>query len=113
MCSSDLGILGGTTGLAGIVVVIWSGLRGWAKDVQRAVFQPVGVATFAMTALGLSATGSVDIGAIKLFLLGLPVLLAGTWLGFKLYGRLDEKGFRRVVLWLLMASGLLLIGSLL
>src|SRR5712664_351743 len=47
------GVLGGMTGLAGILVVIWCGLRGWPKDVQRAVFQPAAVATFAMTALWL------------------------------------------------------------
>ena len=38
------GVLGGATGFAGILVTIWSGLRGWPKDVQRTVFQPVGVA---------------------------------------------------------------------
>ena len=34
------GVLGGITGLAGILVTIWCGLRGWPKDVQRTVFQP-------------------------------------------------------------------------
>lgn len=105
------GILGGLTGLAGIIVVIWSGVRGWPKDVQRAVFQPVGVATFAMTAIGLGATGTIAADTLTLFLFGLPVLLAGTWLGLMLYGRLDEAGFRRVVLWLLLISGILLIAS--
>ncbi len=100
------------TGLAGIIVVIWSGVRGWPKDVQRGVFQPVGVATFAMTAIGLGATGTIAADTLKLFLFGLPVLLAGTWLGLKLYGRLDEDGFRRVVLLLLLISGILLIASL-
>jgi uncharacterized membrane protein YfcA len=106
------GMLGGMTGLAGIIVVIWSGLRGWSKDVQRAVFQPVGVATFAMTAIGLGVTGTVAADTTKLFAFGLPVLLAGTWLGLKLYGRLDEQGFRRIVLLLLLISGILLIASL-
>jgi uncharacterized membrane protein YfcA len=106
------GMLGGMTGLAGIIVVIWSGLRGWPKDVQRAVFQPIGVATFAMSAIGLGATGTIAVDTLKLFVLGLPVLLAGTWLGLKLYGRLDEDGFRRVVLLLLLISGILLIASL-
>jgi hypothetical protein len=41
------------TGLAGIVVTIWCGIRGWPKDVQRAVFQPVAVAVFAPSALAL------------------------------------------------------------
>jgi hypothetical protein len=36
------------------------------------------------------------------------VLLAGTWLGLKLYGRIDEAGFRRIVLVLLLLSGLML-----
>jgi uncharacterized membrane protein YfcA len=106
------GVLGGLTGLAGIIVVIWSGVRGWPKDAQRAVFQPIGVATFAMTAIGLGATGTIAADTLTLFLFGLPVLLAGTWLGLKLYGRLDEEGFRRIVLLLLLISGILLIASL-
>jgi len=104
------GVLGGVTGFAGIVVTIWSGLRGWPKDVQRAVFQPVGVATFIMCAAWLGGTGAVSVRAVELFLLGLPFLLAGTWVGLKLFGRLDEEGFRKIVLALLLASGLALLG---
>jgi uncharacterized membrane protein YfcA len=103
------GILGGATGFAGIIVTIWCGLRGWPKDVQRTVFQPVGVAIFAMSAAWLGARGEIDGATVWLFALGLPVLLAGTWLGLRLYGRLDEAGFRRIVLLLLMASGLALV----
>ncbi len=102
------GVLGGVTGLAGILVVIWCGLRGWPKDVQRAVFQPAAVATFAMTALWLGAKGTIATDSVTLFLVGLPVLLAGTWLGLKLYGRIDEASFRRIVLALLLLSGVVL-----
>jgi uncharacterized membrane protein YfcA len=93
------------TGFAGILVTIWCGLRGWPKDQQRATFQPVGVAIFAMSALWLGGSGSVSTDTIKLFFVGLPALLAGTWLGLRLYGRLDEAGFRKVVLVLLLISG--------
>ena len=103
------GVLGGITGLAGILVTIWCGLRGWPKDQQRAVFQPVAVAIFAMSALWLGVKGAVSADTIRLFLFGLPALLAGTWLGMKLYGRLDEAAFRKVVLVLLLASGVALI----
>jgi uncharacterized membrane protein YfcA len=102
------GVLGGITGLAGILVTIWCGLRGWPKDRQRAVFQPVAVAIFAMSALWLGVKGAVSADTIRLFLFGLPALLAGTWLGMKLYGRLDEAAFRKVVLVLLLASGVAL-----
>jgi len=103
------GLLGGLTGLVGIVAVIWCQLRGWPKDVQRTVFQPVIITTSAMTAAWLGASGAFTADTVKLFLLGLPMLLAGTWVGMRLYGRLDEAGFRRVVLILLLLSGIFLI----
>ena len=103
------GVLGGATGLAGIIVVIWSQLRGWAKDQQRAVFQPVGVATFAMSAAWLGGQGSISPDVLRLFVVALPVLLAGTWLGLKLYGKLNEVQFRRLVLILLLVSGAVLL----
>jgi uncharacterized membrane protein YfcA len=53
------GVLGGITGLAGILVTIWCGLRGWPKDVQRTVFQPVAVAIFLMGALWIGVRGAI------------------------------------------------------
>jgi uncharacterized protein len=103
------GILGGLTGLAGILVTIWSGLRGWPKDVQRAVFEPVTVFIFALSALWLGAKGTVTLETVKLFLTGLPFLIAGTWLGLQLFGRLNEAAFRKLVLTLLFASGVALV----
>src|SRR5712691_158118 len=71
--------------------------------------RPVIIATSAVTAAWLGASGAVTADTVKLFLLGLPMLLAGTWVGMKLYGRLDEAAFRRVVLILLLISGMFLV----
>ena len=100
------GVIGGATGLAGIVITIWCTLRGWPRDEQRTVFQPIGVAVFLMTGIWLGGTGLVDFETLRLFVIGLPLLLAGTWVGLRLYARLDEAGFRKVVLGLLLISGL-------
>jgi len=105
------GVLAGMTGFAGILVTIWCGLRGWPKEKQRAVFQPVAVAIFLMTAFWIGAKGAVTAETIKLFFIGLPALLAGTWLGLKLFGRLDEATFRRIVLVLVLASGAVLLAQ--
>src|SRR5262249_1416896 len=78
------GVLGGLTGLGGIIGTIWCNLRGLPKEVQRATFQPVAVVVFAMAALWLGARGSLTLETAKLFALGLPFLFAGTWLGLKL-----------------------------
>jgi len=103
------GLLGGLTGLAGIIITIWCNLRGLPKDLQRATFQPVAVVVFAMAALLLGAKGSLTPETAKLFALGLPFLFAGTWLGLKLFGRINEAMFRKIVLALLFASGVALL----
>ena len=105
------GMIGGATGLAGIVTVIWTSMRGWSRDEQRAVFQPTGVASFLMIIMAFGGIGIITSDTIRLFLLGLPALAVGTWLGWMLYGKLDEAAFRRVVLVLLLLSGGALIAS--
>src|SRR5262249_24195677 len=86
------GILGGLTGLAGILTTIWCGLRGWPKDVQRATFQPVGVAIFATSAVVLGLNGAVDADVVRRFVVGLPILLAGARPGLELYCRRARGG---------------------
>jgi uncharacterized membrane protein YfcA len=103
------GLLGGLTGLGGIIVTVWVQLRGWPKDVQRIVFQPVILAAQGMTAVSLAFAGAYTAETIKLYLYGLPALAAGIWIGLKLYGKLDEAGFRKVILWLLLISGVSLV----
>jgi uncharacterized membrane protein YfcA len=95
--------------LAGILVTIWCGLRGWPKDVLRAIFQPVAVAIFLMSAMWLGARGTVTADTIKFFAMGLPFLFVGTWLGLRLFGRIDEAVFRKIFLALLFISGAALI----
>jgi hypothetical protein len=104
------GLLAGMTGLAGVFVTIWCGMRGWSKDTQRAVYQPVILASFILTAISLSAGGAITAEFLKLYFMGAPVLLAGMWLGLKLYGRLDDEQFRKLILVLLLISGVVLIG---
>ncbi|MCK1388794.1 sulfite exporter TauE/SafE family protein [Bradyrhizobium sp. 21] len=103
------GLVGGLTGLGGIIITIWCNLRGLPKDVQRATFQPVAVVVFAVAALLLGAKGAITFETAKLFALGLPFLFAGTWLGLKLFGRIDETTFRKIVLALLLISGVALL----
>lgn len=103
------GLIGGSTGFSGILPTIWSGLRGWSRDEQRAVFQPVAVAIHGLVLVWAGGVGAIDRATSQLFLIGLPAAILGTWLGLKLYGRLDEAGFRKVVLGLLLVSGIALV----
>jgi uncharacterized membrane protein YfcA len=103
------GLIGGLTGLVGVVIAAWCHARGFAKDVQRAIFQPVTFAAGAISMASLAVAGAVTAETIKLYALGVPVLLVGLWSGFHLYGRLDDAAFRKVILVLLFLSGLALL----
>ena len=72
------------------------------------MFQPVGVATFALSAAWLGGQGSISREVVPLFVVALPIVIAGTWLGLKFYGTLGEAQFRKIVLVLLLASGVVL-----
>jgi uncharacterized membrane protein YfcA len=105
------GVLCGLTGLPGFIITVWCQLRGWSKDMQRAIFQPVMLAAIVLTAVSLSIKGAVTADTIRLYFLGLPALLAGLWLGFRLYGKLDDAAFRKLVLVLLLVAGLALVAA--
>jgi uncharacterized membrane protein YfcA len=105
------GVLCGLTGLPGFIITVWCQMRGWSKDVQRAVFQPVMLAAILMTTISLGISGAITTDVLKLYLLGLPAMLAGIWLGFRLYGKLDDAAFRKLILMLLIFSGFALIAA--
>ncbi len=103
------GVLGGMTGLSGVFITIWCSMRGWPKDVQRSVYQPVILAAFVVTAAALAANGAVTADVMRLYVYGAPALAAGIWIGFNIYGRLDDRMFRKIVLILLLILGVVLV----
>jgi uncharacterized membrane protein YfcA len=102
------GIMGGIGGYSGVAPAIWSQLRGWPKDVARAYYQPLIVTAHVVTIAALGAV-ALDRKGFILFALALPALALGAWLGWTIYGRLDERRFRQVFAALLMLSGLVLV----
>ena len=99
------GLLAGLTGLPGFIITVWCQLRGWTKDVQRAVFQPVMLAAIVMNIVSLGISGAITPATLRLYSLGLPAMLAGLWAGFRLYGKIDEAAFRKLILLLLLVAG--------
>lgn len=100
------GVVAGMTGLPGFIITIWCQMRGWPKDVQRSVFQPVMLSASAMNLVSLGLAGAYSPETLELYVLGLPAMAAGLWFGFYCYGKLDEAAFRKVLLVLLIVSGL-------
>ncbi|MGA7066641.1 MAG: sulfite exporter TauE/SafE family protein [Pseudolabrys sp.] len=102
------GILGGLGGYSGVLPTIWTQLRGWPKEMARAVYQPYVIVMQAVTLAGILWVAR-DRADLKLLVMILPPLFLGTWIGWKLYGKLDDRRFRQTIAVLLIASGFTLI----
>jgi uncharacterized membrane protein YfcA len=101
------GVLGGIGGYSGVLPAIWTQLRGWPKDVARGVYQPFIVMAHIAT-LALIGVVALDRAGVVLFVLAVPALLLGAFIGWRIYGRLDEQRFRQVLAALLVLSGVIL-----
>ena len=105
------GLLGGLTGLGGVISTISCQWRGWPKDVQRAVFQPVLFAAFVVISISQAVAGTITGETLMLYALGVPFMVAGLWSGFRLFGKIDDETFRKTVLVLLLFAGLSLMAQ--
>jgi uncharacterized protein len=105
------GIMGGIGGFTGAIPTLWCTLRGFDKDVQRAVIQNFNLAALAVTMGSYLATGIVTRQMLPMFAIVAPAMLLPTLLGTRLYIGISEARFRQIVLGLLTASGLALLSS--
>jgi uncharacterized protein len=88
---------------------LWTGLRGWPKDRQRGVYQPFIWLMHAVTCASLASAGMIGAATGWRLLWCLPAIALGSWLGLRVWRRLDERRFRQAVLALLLASGVTLL----
>lgn len=100
------GLVGGVTAMPGAVLAIWCDLRGLAKERQRGLVQPY-IAAMQVAALAFLATRHQLPEALPgHVVLSLAPLAAGALVGLTLFGRVSDGLFRRVLLGVLLVSGL-------
>jgi uncharacterized protein len=102
------GILSAVGGYCGALPTIWTQLRGWPKQSARAVYQIYIIVIQTVAVAGI-VWATHDRDALILVLLILPPVALGTWIGWHLYGKLNDRRFRQVLAILLVASGATLI----
>jgi uncharacterized protein len=105
------GVLGGIAGLSGPPPIVWGALRAWPKAERRRTLQAFNTAVLSAMLLANLVAGRVGVGLLVAALIALPATLIGNWLGERLYRRLDDRRFDRVVLGLVFLSGIVLVGS--
>jgi uncharacterized protein len=105
------GIMGGIGGLTGPAPTLWCTLRHWSRDAQRAVIQSFNLAMHTLTLTVYVVDGAVTAETGRMFALIAPTLVVPCLIGARLYSRVSEIQFRRLVLGLLFLSGLGLLAA--
>jgi hypothetical protein len=105
------GTMGGLGGLTGPAPTLWCTLRGWHKDEQRSVFQVFNLSMHSLTLTVYFLNGTLTRAMAPAFALMVPVAILPTLGGVLLYRKVDDRVFRRLVLMLLLLSGVVLLLS--
>ena len=100
-----IGLIGGLTAMPGAVPTIWCDMRGMPKSDQRGLVQPF-IAIMQVLALALLLERqSLSPKLVIDLAISLPALFAGSVLGIVAFRNINEVGFRRTILVLLLMSG--------
>lgn len=105
------GFLGGFAGLSGPLPLIWLQLKGGKPDVQRAIYQPFNLIVLTLASFAMAVSGQMTMATLWISCLCLPATLAGAWIGARVYVGVSAQTFQKVVLFLLLASGGILLGQ--
>ena len=99
------GLVGGLTAMPGAIPTIWCDMRGLPKSDQRGLVQPF-IAIMQVLALALLlGRQSLSPKLVVDLAISLPALFAGSVLGIVAFRNINEVGFRRTILVLLLISG--------
>ena len=115
MANGLAGLAGGAMaalgGFSGVIPTLWCQLLGMDRNQQRQVIQNFNLTMLSVTFASYMATGFVTFRMLPLFAVALPAMLLPSIWGGRLYQRISDVAFRRVVLGLLTLAGLAMLVS--
>lgn len=103
------GFLGGLAGMSGPLPTMWASLRGLSKDHKRVLFQSFNTTMLSATLAVSALQGLLSWQFARAALIALPASFVGARLGHWAYMRLAAHQYDRIVLGLLLVSGITLL----
>ena len=103
------GILGGIAALSGALPTIYASLKGWPKDQRRVLFLGFNFTLLTVMLLASFVQGLLGLKFLIAIAVAVPGTLLGSYIGVRTYKTLDDRRFDRVVLFVLLLSGIGLI----
>lgn len=104
------GVLGAMAGLSGALPSMWLAMRPWPKGVQRGILQPFNMVILSLATAMLALDGGFDATVLRNLALTLPASAIGAAIGLWLFRKLSDHGYRRLLIGLMLVSGIMLLG---
>jgi uncharacterized membrane protein YfcA len=102
------GVLGAAAGLSGALPTMWCAMYPWSKSETRAILQPFNVLVLGLAMLAFAINGAYTWELSKIILIALPVTLMAAQIGITIFKHLNDNQFRRLIIGLLLMSGIVL-----
>ncbi|GAB7080615.1 sulfite exporter TauE/SafE family protein [Megalodesulfovibrio paquesii] len=103
------GCLGGAITASGPPIIIYTAMQPWTKDRIKATM----IGFFLITTIGVTcmhlATGMITPAVLSGYAAAFPGLALGLWGGMRCYGRISETVYRRIIVYLLLILGVMLL----
>ena len=103
------GILGAMAGLSGALPSMWLAMRPWTKGQQRGILQPFNMVILTLATGLLALDGGFGGQVMYNLALTLPASAVGAVLGLWLFRKLTDLGYRRLLIAMMLFSGLSLL----
>lgn len=103
------GCLGGAFSASGPPAIVYTSLSSWNKDQIKVTLQGYFILSGLFVITGHAVSGLTTITVLKFFTASVPMLVLGTYTGSFFYGMIQETGYRKIILILLVFLGLLMI----
>ncbi len=99
------GCLGGAFSATGPAAIIYTSLQPWNKDKIKVTLQVFFFVAGITVAFSHAMSGLTSLAVLRFFMVSLPMLIAGTYVGSFFYGKVREEEYRRIILILLALLG--------
>lgn len=103
------GIMGGFAALGGLLPTIWVSLQKLPKNSQRGTYEPFIFITSIASIISFYFAGLITLSILVDFIKVFPALILGSWIGIRIYPKINDELFRKVILGLIFVAGLILL----
>ena len=103
------GCLGGSISASGPPVIVYTSFQPWSMHQIKVTLQGFFIISGLLVIISQAIGGLMTESVFFFFVVSLPFLLFGTWIGALLYGRIKEESYRNIMLIILVIMGIFMI----